>query len=242
MKGSLLVIFATAALLIRVPASLFAGWVEGACGGVCRLAEAQGSPWSGRAFLYLRPREGAPWQPMGLVRWEVDAGSLGGRISGLGGQAAMATGRKGLSLSASRLHLPASLVLPALPGLPRAGWGGELEAAELRATWFWQGGWHGEGSLAWREAQTSVLPDRVLGDYRLLFQRETDGSARFQLSTEKGVLALAGQGNLPVGGSWNLNLEAEPTQRERQAMEPLLRGMGQAEAGGGRYRIVWQGT
>lgn len=178
---------------------------------------------------------------MGLLRWYTSG--LGGRVQMLGGQASAVVTKEGLSLSASRLHLPASLVLPALPGLPRAGWGGNLEATEVRTTWFWQGGWRGDGSLAWREVQTTVLPDLTLGDYRLLFQGERDGSARLQLSTEKGVLALAGQGTLPAGGKWSLDLEAKPTERERPAIEPLLRGIGQAEAGGaGRYRIVWQGN
>jgi hypothetical protein len=238
-RRSLLLGFAGFGLLAQVPAILIAGVLEDACRGHCRLAGAEGTLWAGRASVYLRSRDGAPWQAVGPLSWKI--GWTGVQAWLLGGQVSAAAAPEGIRVAAARLGLPAGVALPFLPGAPLAGWGGDLELAEMGGVWSWKSGWQAQGVLRWRQAQTAVLPDLVLGDYRLQFQRGEDGGAGLQLRTDTGCLVLEGTGVLPPGGSWRVELDAQPAGAERMAIEPVLRGMGRPLAGGdGLYRIVWQ--
>lgn len=160
------------ALLGQMPAWPIAALIEESCAGQCRLAGAEGRWWAGGAGLLWR--DGDAWLDLGPLAWHLlPAGGGLARIELGGGRIVWRELRR---LELDGIALPAQVVLgdPRL-GLPGGRWRGDLVAAAGELQLGPDGLAGGRGEVRWRQAASSLLAGRALGDYRAAW-RWNDGS------------------------------------------------------------------
>lgn len=226
-----------ALLAVTLPATWFAAQLNEACAGRCRLAEPDGLWWLGAARLYVAAPGAAGWIDLGPVTWSlalIPAPVVSGRL-GEGRYDVRWTGA-GAEATLREIALPAELLLsqPAL-GLPRARWGGTVQAEQVRITVTRGHGLRAAGVLRWRRAWSSALGNHPLGEYRMEGSTE-DGAISLKVSGEPGnlldaqlALARSGTGPLTVTGTLNT--------RDDSGLGSALRAFAQSDGAPGRYRI-----
>lgn len=202
---------ALAVLVVLAPAHWAAGLIERASQGHVRLADPQGTLWSGSGVVLLAagrdsdaPATSLPerlgWQvkPTGLLTGTLDLvlthpSALNQPLS----VRAPLTGGP-VRLGAATVRLPASLLV----GLG-APFNTVRPGGQLQLTWdglsIAPGRVEGRLDAEWRDASSSLAPVRPLGHYRLQFEGLAPG-ARVQLRTLTGPLELVADGTIEASG------------------------------------------
>lgn len=202
---------ALAIVVVLAPAHWAAGLIERASQGHVRLADPQGTLWSGSGVVLLAagrdsdaPATSLPerlgWQvkPTGLLTGTLDLvlthpSALNQPLS----VRAPLTGGP-VRLGAATVRLPASLLV----GLG-APFNTVRPGGQLQLTWdglsIAPGRVEGRLDAEWRDASSSLAPVRPLGHYRLQFEGLAPG-ARVQLRTLTGPLELVADGTIGASG------------------------------------------
>jgi len=227
-------------LIIELPASWLSWGLTHFSQGTVVISHPQGTLWNGKGELiisYPRSRHHAigdtEWRinPLWLVTGKV---KIAVRVLGEQVQARtrLALGPGKYVIEQTVATLPAAFVAtvysPASLFGPEGALRIESDSLALDET-----GITGSATARWLGAASSLTPVRPLGDYQLALTGK-GGSVALKLSTLKGDLELAGQGqwNITKGGLINFNGSARPRGRSGD-LEPLLKLIGN-DLGGGR--------
>ena len=228
------------ALIATAPATLMDAGLRRASDGRLRLAEAQGTLWSGSGQLEIRDAGGRTGVAKNFS-WRVVPESLlrGHLVCEVGLE--QATKRFPVTISLSRIELAnADISLPAaalglgVPKLAPLGLTGDvlIHVASLSIA---RDGMQGNATLQWRAAGSALSPVSPLGDYEL--RLEGEGSAvRVSLRTLQGPLQLDGKGSWTHGNSPAFLATASVPPQYQEQLAPLLRLIA-VERGEGSFEL-----
>jgi len=227
-------------LVITLPASFIDAGLERTSRGIVRLADAQGSLWSGSGQLEFREkgvRIGNPhhlawhFQPWSLLRghlaFEVELDQATRR-------AILTAGLSRVELSNADIVLPAAVLGLAEPKLAPFKLGGELSLHIPRLAVGRQQ-IEGKAVLQWRGATSALTTVAPLGDYEL----NIAGSGTMievVLQTLQGPLQIDGKGAWTSGGNAAFTANARIPPPLRQQLAPLL-GLIAVERSAGNFEI-----
>ena len=228
------------ALIATAPATLVDAGLRRASDGRLRLAEAQGTLWSGTGQLEIRDAGGRTGVAKTLD-WRVVPGSLlrGHLVCEVGlDQAAK---RFPVTISVSRIELAnADISLPAavlglgVPKLAPLGLTGNV-LVHVTTLSIGRSATRGGATLQWRSAGSALTPVSPLGDYELRIEGEGP-VIRATLRTLQGPLQLDGKGSWTRGDSPAfLSIARVPAQHQQQ-LAPLLRLIA-VERGDGSFEL-----
>jgi general secretion pathway protein N len=226
-----------AALAMLAPATLIDGVASRASDGRVRLAEAQGTLWSGHAEIALRNGANA-----------VRAGAISWRLRGLtAAPAALAfdvtvgarpfVTRVSLSrieLNEAALSLPARALGVAIPRLATIEPTGELllRVSRLAIT---RDGASFDATVEWANAGSALTKVAPLGAYAMRVAH-TGSTLEATLRTLQGPLQLEGRGGWMAGGQPGFAAVARVTSRDSE-LKPLL-GLIGVPRGDGTFELA----
>jgi general secretion pathway protein N len=228
------------ALVVTAPATMVDAVLDRASQGRLRLAEAQGSFWSGSGQIEIRDAAGRTGVARELV-WRVMPFSLlrGHLLCEVGlGQAAR---RFPVRLSWSRIELEnADLTVPAavlglgVPKLAPLGLTGDV-MIHVTSLSLARDAMDGTVTLQWRAAGSSLTPVSPLGDYELRLDAEGT-MVHAYLRTIEGPLRLDGKGSWRRGDNPAFAVTASVPPEYQKDLAPLLRLIA-VERGQGRFEL-----
>ena len=228
------------ALIATAPATLADAGLQRASGGRLRLAEAQGTLWSGTGQLEIRDPGGRNAVARPLA-WRVVPESLlrGHLVCEIG----LEQGRRRfpVTLSLSRIELAnADISLPAavlglgVPKLAPLGLTGDVLVHVARLS-IGRSATRGSATLQWRSAGSALTPVSPLGDFELRLEGEGP-AVRATLHTLQGPLQLDGRGSWMRGDSPAFLAMARVPPQHQQQLAPLLRLIA-VERGDGSFAL-----
>lgn len=214
------------ALFVTAPATLVDAGLRRASGGALRLAEAQGTLWSGTGqieILDTARRTGVAKR----LAWRVVPGwLLRGRLV-CDVELDQATKRFPVAVSLSRVelananvNLPAAVLGIAEPKLAPLGLSGDVRI-HVTSLSIGSSGTTGSVALQWLAAGSALTPVSPLGDYELRLDGE-GAVLRATLRTLQGPLQLDGGGTWTVGTRPAFSITARVLAEQRQLLAPLL--------------------
>lgn len=225
-SGVLLAAFA-AFLVVLAPATLLDAGLRHATAGKLRLAQAQGTLWSGSGQLELVNAtmtggvgKDLSWtlQPRSLWRGRLDFDVLMDH----------ATSRFPVRLSARTIELgnvdfvlPASALGLAVPRIAPLGLRGDLVFHIARFSNV-AGKVSTDATVTWKDASSALTTVAPLGSYQLRIN-DTAGVMNALLSTSSGPLYLDGSGSSRGRGPLTLAVTARVDAQQRAQLTPLLR-------------------
>jgi len=229
-----------AALIAFAPATLVDARLERASGGRLRLAEAQGSLWSGAGWIEIRDAHGRAGVAKRLA-WRVLPGSLLRARLVAEVELDQAARPFPVTISLSRIEIAdAGISVPAAVlglGMPRI--------APLRLTGdvlvdiprlsVGRGRMDGDATLKWRAAGSALAPIAPLGDYEVRF-KAVGPAVHVALRTLEGPLQLDGKGTWSNGAPPSFLVTALVPAQHREQLAPLL-GLIAVERGAGRFEL-----
>lgn len=186
------------------------------------LADADGTVWRGSALLALGPPGARQLLPEPL-HWQWRNGAVEISHAWLRGPVRVQPGWSGIAVSGQNLRLPASALTAFGAPLNTVAPAGQIEV-EWKS--FVLGRLPATGTLAtgrWTQASSALSHVRPLGDYTLRISAD-NGTARLALSTDSGVLAVQGQGQLQRG-RLRFSGTAEPAEQASDAQRAALIGL-----------------
>lgn len=218
-------------LLVMAPASLLDASLAQASAGKLRLAEAQGSLWSGAGQIEIRDAGGRSAGKTGIAKslaWRLLPGSLLRgyllceiRLDQAEKPILVTISLSRIEVEDAAIDLPATALGLAVPKLAALGLSGDvlLHVAHLsignKST-------KGDATLQWRAAGSALTSVSPLGDYEL--RLEDEGAAlRATLRTLQGPLQLDGQGSWASGDKPVFVATARIPPQHVQQLAPLLR-------------------
>ena len=228
------------ALAALAPATLLDARLERASGGRLRLAEAQGSVWSGTGSIEMRDADGRSgvskrlaWRvlPESLLR-----GSLQVEIEleqdGKPFRLAFSPSR--IDIADAAISLPAAAFALGVPRLAQLRLTGDVRVSIPRLS-LERGRIDGYGTLQWRAAGSALTPVSPLGAYEVQFK--TVGPAMHAaLRTLEGPLQLEGKGSWSSGGPPSFSATARLPPQIQEQLAPLFR-LFAAERGAGTFEL-----
>ncbi|MEK6243842.1 MAG: type II secretion system protein N [Pseudomonadota bacterium] len=228
------------ALIATAPATLADAGLQRASQGRLRLAEAQGTLWSGSGQLEIRDTGGRTGLAKRLA-WRLRPGALLG--ARLAYEVELDPGPRpfAVTISWSRIELAnADISLPAtvlglgVPKLAPLGLTGDvlLHVASLSIA---RDAMAGNATLQWRAAGSTLTPVSPLGDYEVRLDGEGTTVHAF-LRTIEGPLLLDGKGSWTRGDSPAFLAMAQVPPQHQQQLAPLLRLIA-VERGEGRFEL-----
>ncbi len=228
------------ALVATAPATLADAGLQRASHGWLRLAEAQGTLWSGSGQIELRDPGGRTGVARSLA-WRVVPESLlrGHLVCEVGLE--QGTRRFPVTISLTRIELAnADISLPAavlglgVPKLAPLGLTGDvmIHVASLSIA---RDGMEGHATLHWRVAGSALTPVSPLGDYEVRLDGEGMMVNAF-LRTLSGPLQLDGKGTWTRGGSPAFLAMARVPPQHQQQLAPVLRLIA-VERGEGNFEL-----
>jgi len=228
------------ALIATAPATLADAGLQRASHGRLRLAEAQGTLWSGSGQLEIRDTGGRTGVAKRLA-WRVVPESLlrGHLVCEVGLE--QATRRFPVTISLSRIELAnADISLPAavlglgVPRLAPLGLTGEvlIHVASLSIA---RDGMVGNATLQWRAAGSTLTPISPLGEYEVRF-KAVGPAVHAALSTLEGPLRLEGKGTWSNGAPPSYLATARVPAQHQEQLAPLLRLIA-VERGTGSFEL-----
>jgi general secretion pathway protein N len=255
--GFLGVVVALATFLATAPATLIDWGLARGTDGRVRLADAEGSIWSGQGRLVLvdlvteaeRGNRGARRVDSlagvvipGTIRWRVSPLPLFiGRLQASASHESMATPVT-LTGNARRLQgTGGSLQLPSV-NLARLGspWTTVRPTASLAVQWqpfvIEQGRFVGQATLELRDVASALTPVRPLGAYRITIDG-TGASSRIQMSSIEGPLRLSGNGTWTPQTGLRFTAYAQADEAEQMRLQSLLGLLGRREGARTLIRI-----
>lgn len=227
------------ALIATAPATLVDVRLQDASNGRLRLAEAQGTLWSGTGQLETRDPDGSTRLAKRLA-WRLRPGaSLRARLAY---EVELDPGTRPFQVTLfwSRIELAnADISLPAaalglVPKLAPLGLTGDVNLQVPNLS-IGRSATRGSATLQWRAAGSALSPVSPLGDYELRF--EAEGSVvRSALTTLQGPLQLEGQGAWVNGGKTVFLATARMEPQFQQQLAPFLRLIA-VERGDGSFEL-----
>lgn len=216
-----------AGIIAMAPATLVDSGLQRISQGRLRLAELQGTLWSGSGYIEIRDSGGRTgvakslaWRilPESLLRGQV-IGEVQLEQSGKGFPVTLSL--SGVELANVDIGLPATALGLGVPKLAPLGLTGDirlhvvsllLERKQMQV----------KAALQWRNAGSLFTPISPLGDYELSF--DGDGApVRILLRTLQGPLQLDGKGSWAMGGSADFLAIAHVPPQHLEQLSPLLR-------------------
>lgn len=228
------------ALIATAPASLIDGALERASQGRLRLAQAQGSLWSGSGQIELRDNAGqtgiarsVSWRvrPESLLRarlvCEVELEHSGARFP-------VTFSPSAIEIANADLNLPAAVLALGLPELAPLGLTGDvlIHVASLSIA---QDAVDGNATLQWRDAGSTLSPVSPLGDYEMRLDGE-GAMVHAYLRTIRGTLHLEGKGSWTRGARPEFLAMAQVPAEHQKQLSPLLRLIA-VERGQGKFEL-----
>jgi general secretion pathway protein N len=229
------------ALIATAPASLIDAGLQQETEGRLRLAEAQGTLWSGTGLIEIRDRmhrsgvaKSITWQVLpayflrGQLRCDIGLDLAPKRFPVTISMAA-------IEVADADINLPAAALGLAIPKLAPLGLTGDalLHVARLSFT---RGAIRGNATLQWLGAGSAFTRVSPLGDYELRLDGE-GAAVRASLRTLQGPLQLDGQGSWAGGGNPAFRGTARIPPEQRQQLSPLMR-MIAVERSEGSFELV----
>lgn len=215
------------ALIATAPATLLDARLRDASNGRLRIAEAQGTLWSGTGLLELRDERGRSglartlaWRltPAALLRarlaYEVELGPLSRPFP-------VTISWSRIELAEADISLPAVALGHVVPKLATLGLTGDLNARIPRLS-IGRDTTQGDVTVQWRSAGSALSPVAPLGDYELRISGE-GSTIRTTLHTLAGPLQLDGQGAWASGRNPEFLATANMAPQFRQQLAPFLR-------------------
>jgi general secretion pathway protein N len=228
------------ALAAMAPATLLDARLAQVSGGRIRLADAQGTLWSGDGLIEVRDAVGRSAY-RSLLAWRLSPASvLHARLVydlAFGRQATrfrLAASPSRVEIGGVDVRLPAGVLGLALPKLAVLELGGELrlQIGDLVVgSRYLRGG----ATLQWLDAASGLTPISPLGRYELRVVGE-GSSGRVQLQTLQGPLSLDGAGGWRPGAAPLLTATAQVPPQYRDQLSPLLRLIA-VERGPGQFEV-----
>lgn len=196
--------------LFHLPAAALSPVVGAMTGDQVRLALAVGTLGSGRGELWVRDAARREWRPWMPVDWLLTPvwGEAGPGLALAGPFAGVRLDRAGLAVSRVRLHLPPDLLMRTFDHpLAKAPWRGDIELSAERLSCPWSGVQRptpvcdGRALLRWQGMASAVVPIPELGSFVAAISADSRGEGRWraELSTERGVIEVAGYAELRRG-------------------------------------------
>jgi len=229
------------ALAATAPASLIDSGVQQATEGRVRLAEADGTLWSGTGLIEIRDRlqrsgvaKNITWQLQpayflrGQLRYDLGLDLAAKRFP-------VTISVAGIEVADADINLPAAALGLAIPKLAPLGLTGDalLHVARLSFT---RAAIQGSATLQWHGAGSAFTRVSPLGDYELRLDGE-GAAVRASLRTLQGPLQLDGQGSWKSGANPAFRGTARIPPEQRQQLSPLMR-MIAVERSEGSFELV----
>ncbi len=227
-------------LAATAPATLVDAALQGASNGRLRLAEAQGSLWSGAGQIEIRDTDGRigiakslAWRflPLSLLHGHLVCEVALDRASRY---LPVMISLSGIEVADADVDLPAAALGLAVPKLMPLGLGGEV-SLHVERLFIGRNGLHGNTTLQWRAAASALTPVAPLGDYELRLEFEGT-STHALLRTLQGPLQLDGKGTWPKGAPPQFPVTARVSWQHQQQLVPLLRLIA-VERGEGSFEL-----
>jgi general secretion pathway protein N len=215
------------ALVATAPATWVDAGLQRASHGRLRLADAQGTLWSGSGQIEIRDTGGRAGVIKALA-WRVVPESLlrGHLVCEVALE--QATRRFPVTISLSRIELAnADITLPAaelglaVPELAVLELSGEVQI-QIPHLSIERSGTRGNATLQWRAAGSALSRVSPLGDYELRLEGEGP-AVRAVLHTLQGPLQLDGKGSWTQGARPAFLATASVPPQHQQQLVPLLR-------------------
>jgi general secretion pathway protein N len=215
------------ALAATAPATLADAGLRNASAGRLRLAQAQGTLWSGSGALEVRDAQGHAGMAEPLA-WRLRPGALlRARIVyefAIGPQPrpfAVSLGWSGIELADAEISVPAAALGLGVPRLAPLELTGELQL-RVASLAVGRDGARGSATLQWRGAGSALSPVAPLGDYEL--RVDSEGAVlRASVHTLQGPLQLDGDGTWANGRRPAFNAVARVPPQLQQQLAPFLR-------------------
>lgn len=231
------------ALIVTAPATLVDAGLQRASDGRLRLAEAQGTLWSGSGQLEVRDAGGRTGIAKSFA-WRVAPESLlrGHLVCEVGLEQdakrfPVTVSLSRIELANADINLPATVLGLAVPKLAPLGLTGDVQIHVARLS-VARDEMQGNATLQWRAAGSALSPVSPLGDYEL--RLEGEGSAvRASLRTLQGPLQLDGKGSWTHGNSPTFLATASVPPPHQEQLAPLLRLIA-IERGEGRFELQFK--
>lgn len=228
-------------LIATAPSTLIDARLEQASAGGLRLAEAQGTLWSGTGQIEIRDAnrrtgiaKSIAWRIRpayllrGKLRYEVELDHAARRFP-------VTISLSRIEVANADINLPAAALGLGAPKLAPLGLSGDMLLHIARLS-FGRGSAQGNATLQWHNAGSTFTPISPLGDYEL--RLEGDGAAvKASLRTLQGPLQLDGQGSWSSGRNPVFRGTARVPLQHRQQLAPLLR-MIAVDRGEGRFDLL----
>jgi general secretion pathway protein N len=229
------------ALIVTAPATLVDAGLQRASDGQLRLAEAQGTVWSGSGQIEVRDASGQSgvaksltWRflPETLLRGhlvcevELDRSAKPFPVT---------VSLSGIHLADADISLPATVLGLAVPKLAPLDLTGDVLIRVPRMSVMRDGALDGTATVQWRDAASTLSPVSPLGNYEV----RIDGDGRTihaYLRTIDGTLRLEGQGSWTLGSNPAFLAMADVPPEHQQDLTPLLRLIA-VERGEGRFEL-----
>ena len=229
-----------ASLIVLAPATLIDARLERASNGRLRLAEAQGSLWSGAGWIEIRNADGRAGVAKRLA-WRVLPGSLlrGHMVAEVVLDQAAKPFPVTISLSRidiadAGIHLPAAALGLGVPKLAPFRLTGDV-LVKIPHLSLERGRMDGDATLQWRAAGSALTPISPLGEYEVHF-KAVGPAVHAVLSTLTGPLQLDGKGSWSNGGPPSYLATARVPEQHREQLTPLLRLIA-VERGAGSFEF-----
>ena len=227
-------------LIVTVPATFVDAGLQRAGSGRLRLAEAQGTVWSGAGRLEIRDAGGRAGLAVRLA-WRIMPSALLRARLAYEVELDQASSRFPVTISLSHIEvgnadirLPAAALGLAVPKLAPLRLTSDV-MLRLAGLSFGRTGMQGSTTLQWRAAGSAYTPISPLGDYEL--RVEGHGPVvRASLRTLQGPLQLDGQGSWAYGDNPVFLATARITPEHQRQLAPLLRLIA-LERGEGRFEL-----
>ena len=231
------------ALAALAPATLIDARLERASAGRLRLAEAQGTLWSGAGWIEMRDADGRAGLAKRLAWRVLPQSLLRGRfiiqveLEQDGRPFTLSLSLARIDIADAGISLPAAALALGVPRLAGLRLSGDVLVTIPQLS-IERGRIDGYGTLQWRAAGSALTPVSPLGAYEMQFK--TVGPAMHAaLRTLEGPLQLEGKGAWSMGEAPSFFATARvPPQLEEQ-LSPLFRLIA-AERGAGTFEIRLQ--
>lgn len=226
LAGAGLAVFSLA-LVAAAPATLLDSRLARQSEGRIRLAEAQGTLWSGSGLVEIRATslqsgfaKHLRWRlrPAYLLRAQLVYEVFLDRAPK---PFLVALQRSQADVSDAHIALPAASLGLAQPRLAALELTGEVQLHVARLT-LSSDAIQGNATLQWRAAGSTLTPVSPLGDYELSLEGD-GGAVRGSLRTLRGPLQLDGNGTWSPGRNPEFQGTARVPPQHQQQLTPLLR-------------------
>ena len=229
-----------AALIVMAPATLLDAGLQRAGNGRLRLAQAEGSLWSGAGQIEIRDGAGRTgvaksitWRvlPVSLLRGRLVCEV---RLDQPGKVFPVTISLSRIEVTNADIGLPAVVLGLGVPKLAPLGLTGDVQIHIAKMS-IQRGALDGTATLQWLGAGSTLTSVAPLGDYELKLDGE-GMSLHAYLRTIQGPLWLDGQGSWKQGANPAFLANARITPEYQQQLAPLLRLIA-VERGEGRFDL-----